>query len=207
MKWCSVLQLAYTPAIRSQLEAGLRDGNCSLSPKSRHMEGRNRPGTRSRLGCLTCRQRKKKCDETLYPVCQNCDKKGLGCVWPAEKHELNKLMQQVKYVATSKEPGLVIGTSQHGISKRKKLVEVTSPPSTKKSHILERIALQQDIQETDKEDVDTVDPNIRGKEDINSAPRHFVSPIVPIEPEETVDLGQFFNSENIFEFIDEQFMG
>ncbi|CAK7271743.1 hypothetical protein SEPCBS119000_004763 [Sporothrix epigloea] len=41
---------------------------------------RNQP--RSRSGCLTCRQRKKKCDE-LRPQCVGCTRNKLPCVWPA----------------------------------------------------------------------------------------------------------------------------
>lgn len=37
---------------------------------------------RSRNGCLTCRRRKKKCDELLYPQCRNCHTNELQCTWP-----------------------------------------------------------------------------------------------------------------------------
>ncbi|SSD61990.1 uncharacterized protein SCODWIG_03751 [Saccharomycodes ludwigii] len=36
---------------------------------------------RSKLGCLTCKDRKKKCDE-LHPKCYNCKKNFLYCRWP-----------------------------------------------------------------------------------------------------------------------------
>lgn len=36
---------------------------------------------RSRMGCLTCRQRKKRCCETR-PECTECHRLGLNCVWP-----------------------------------------------------------------------------------------------------------------------------
>ncbi|KAE8313960.1 fungal-specific transcription factor domain-containing protein [Aspergillus transmontanensis] len=36
--------------------------------------------TRSRTGCLTCRRRKKKCDER-HPVCSGCDRNRLPCEW------------------------------------------------------------------------------------------------------------------------------
>ncbi|KAE8320775.1 fungal-specific transcription factor domain-containing protein [Aspergillus sergii] len=36
--------------------------------------------TRSRTGCLTCRRRKKKCDER-QPVCSGCDRNQLPCEW------------------------------------------------------------------------------------------------------------------------------
>ncbi|KIW33279.1 uncharacterized protein PV07_00139 [Cladophialophora immunda] len=45
---------------------------------------RRRPAhLRTKTGCLTCRQRKKKCDE--HPgVCQNCAKRKIDCIWPAK---------------------------------------------------------------------------------------------------------------------------
>lgn len=59
--------------------------------------------TRSRLGCYTCRRRKRKCDE-LYPVCLRCAAKGLPCEWPPQKHKLSRVLNQVVYVG----PGLLL---------------------------------------------------------------------------------------------------
>ncbi|KAJ5698461.1 fungal-specific transcription factor domain-containing protein [Penicillium macrosclerotiorum] len=42
---------------------------------------RNQVFPRTRTGCLTCRQRKKKCDETK-PQCQACTRNDLNCSWP-----------------------------------------------------------------------------------------------------------------------------
>jgi uncharacterized membrane protein len=36
---------------------------------------------RVRTGCLTCRRRKKKCDEE-HPICGGCRRNDLGCQWP-----------------------------------------------------------------------------------------------------------------------------
>lgn len=38
---------------------------------------------RSKSGCLTCRNRKKKCDE-LRPSCQGCRRNFLECIWPED---------------------------------------------------------------------------------------------------------------------------
>jgi hypothetical protein len=38
------------------------------------------PRQRTRTGCLTCRQRRKKCDETR-PVCRGCIRNKLSCTW------------------------------------------------------------------------------------------------------------------------------
>ncbi|KAH7364822.1 fungal-specific transcription factor domain-containing protein [Rhexocercosporidium sp. MPI-PUGE-AT-0058] len=39
---------------------------------------------RTKLGCLTCRSRRKKCDERL-PICRNCEKRKVDCCWPAAR--------------------------------------------------------------------------------------------------------------------------
>ncbi|KAH0847646.1 hypothetical protein AYO21_02924 [Fonsecaea monophora] len=45
---------------------------------------RRRPAhLRTKTGCLTCRQRKKKCDEHRG-VCHNCARRKTDCVWPAK---------------------------------------------------------------------------------------------------------------------------
>ncbi|KAF2013997.1 hypothetical protein BU24DRAFT_452773 [Aaosphaeria arxii CBS 175.79] len=44
---------------------------------------------RSRTGCLTCRTRRRKCDEAK-PTCQNCVGKGLECKYPATFQFLGK---------------------------------------------------------------------------------------------------------------------
>lgn len=38
---------------------------------------------RVRTGCLTCRRRKKKCDET-HPICAGCRRNDLSCQWPPD---------------------------------------------------------------------------------------------------------------------------
>lgn len=54
--------------ISQGMDAGTRKPNAGQGPKSR----------RVRTGCLTCRERHLKCDETL-PKCQNCSKSGRIC--------------------------------------------------------------------------------------------------------------------------------
>ncbi|RLV89935.1 hypothetical protein JA1_004903 [Spathaspora sp. JA1] len=36
---------------------------------------------RSKDGCLNCRKRRKKCDETM-PICYACEYRNLQCAWP-----------------------------------------------------------------------------------------------------------------------------
>lgn len=38
--------------------------------------------TRCKTGCLTCRRRRKKCDESSFPLCKNCVHNLLKCIWP-----------------------------------------------------------------------------------------------------------------------------
>lgn len=50
--------------------------------RSTSVGGTGKPVTkRSRMGCLTCRQRKKRCCETR-PKCTECARLRLNCVWP-----------------------------------------------------------------------------------------------------------------------------
>ncbi|PNP80948.1 hypothetical protein FNYG_05763 [Fusarium nygamai] len=44
---------------------------------------RNHP--RSKNGCLTCRTKRKKCDE-VKPVCSSCTRTGQECVWPTREN-------------------------------------------------------------------------------------------------------------------------
>lgn len=44
---------------------------------------------RSKTGCVACRQRKKKCDET-HPVCLFCQKKNLKCEWGYKHFTVNQ---------------------------------------------------------------------------------------------------------------------
>ncbi|KAL3451591.1 hypothetical protein BJX65DRAFT_304181 [Aspergillus insuetus] len=56
-----------------------------------------RTHTKSRAGCLTCKKRRVKCDET-QPTCRNCIRTGWSCSWPdiqphneaqSQPHQLN----------------------------------------------------------------------------------------------------------------------
>lgn len=52
----------------------------TISPTTTNLAARQRRGhTKSRLGCLQCKKRKVKCQETL-PACANCTKRGCKSV-------------------------------------------------------------------------------------------------------------------------------
>lgn len=54
----------------------------SSSLKEREKErGKSKIKPRSRDGCLTCRQRKKRCCERK-PICNECERLGIKCRWP-----------------------------------------------------------------------------------------------------------------------------
>lgn len=58
-------------------------GNCQMV--RRHVRSyRRAPILRVRTGCLTCRVRKKKCDERK-PVCTGCSRNHLTCHWPVDR--------------------------------------------------------------------------------------------------------------------------
>jgi hypothetical protein len=46
--------------------------------------GRN--GKRTSTGCLTCRRRKKKCDEH-HPICLGCNKNNIQCTWGQQRRK------------------------------------------------------------------------------------------------------------------------
>lgn len=50
---------------------------------------------RSRMGCITCRQRKKRCCETR-PKCTECRRLRLNCVWPAPGTEHKNKSKELK---------------------------------------------------------------------------------------------------------------
>lgn len=53
------------------------------------------PAKRSRMGCITCRQRKKRCCETR-PKCTECSRLRLNCVWPVPGTEHKNKSKELK---------------------------------------------------------------------------------------------------------------
>ncbi|KAL6238397.1 hypothetical protein BDW75DRAFT_201687 [Aspergillus navahoensis] len=51
-------------------------------PKSYRRPRRPPAHLRTKTGCLTCRRRRKKCDEQP-DRCKNCSRRGLKCIWPS----------------------------------------------------------------------------------------------------------------------------
>ena len=53
---------------------------------------------RVRTGCLTCRSKHKKCDETK-PICKFCQSKNLNCIWPqngmSKPSQLNETLNKI----------------------------------------------------------------------------------------------------------------
>lgn len=58
-----------------------RSSSTSHSSKSKIYKDATGKTKRSRMGCLTCRHRKKRCCERR-PRCQECERLGLKCTWP-----------------------------------------------------------------------------------------------------------------------------
>ncbi|KAF5580778.1 transcriptional activator UGA3 [Fusarium pseudocircinatum] len=65
---------------------------------------RNHP--RSKNGCLTCRTKRKKCDE-VKPVCSSCTRTGQECVWPAQENTSQRAIPQ------DGSPNEPLGASSH----------------------------------------------------------------------------------------------
>ncbi|RSL60492.1 hypothetical protein CEP54_006735 [Fusarium duplospermum] len=53
------------------------------------MAGSTKAKLRTKTGCLTCRQRRKKCDENS-PVCGNCASVARECQWPSSKDMIDR---------------------------------------------------------------------------------------------------------------------
>ncbi|KAF7529214.1 hypothetical protein G7054_g9913 [Neopestalotiopsis clavispora] len=54
----------------------------TIRQRLEHHSRRRAPIFRVRTGCLTCRTRKKKCDE-VKPICAGCSRNHLTCKWPS----------------------------------------------------------------------------------------------------------------------------
>lgn len=83
-----------------------------------HQQGRrlNQTKTRAKSGCLTCRRRRKKCDERK-PTCSNCVKWHVPCNWPsfhvieASSTATQDLFRPRKARKPQKQPSSVAGRS------------------------------------------------------------------------------------------------
>ncbi|EGV61870.1 hypothetical protein CANTEDRAFT_94746 [Yamadazyma tenuis ATCC 10573] len=72
----------------------LRPPTSSASSPGSAKAGRN-PTKRSRMGCITCRQRKKRCCETR-PKCTECSRLRLNCAWPTPGTEHKNKSKELK---------------------------------------------------------------------------------------------------------------
>ncbi|KAH3681143.1 hypothetical protein WICPIJ_007895 [Wickerhamomyces pijperi] len=68
-----------SPSLQSTTNVNNENGESPSSVKNSKVR-------RSRMGCLTCRHRKKRCCENR-PKCTECDRLGLNCTWPAPGSE------------------------------------------------------------------------------------------------------------------------
>ncbi|ODV77177.1 uncharacterized protein CANTADRAFT_27518 [Suhomyces tanzawaensis NRRL Y-17324] len=93
---------------------------------------------RSKTGCLTCRKRKKKCDETR-PVCVFCLKRGLSCEWEIKHYGLVEI--KVKTDSTIEEPQEVMNPTDliqliHGQAERLNEVESSATDPAESSNLV-----------------------------------------------------------------------
>ncbi|KIW62814.1 hypothetical protein PV04_10945 [Phialophora macrospora] len=60
---------------------------------------------RTKTGCLTCRKRRKKCDDAVRPsACDRCIKSGRACVWPTQDELLDRRHRRVSRTSKSPSP-------------------------------------------------------------------------------------------------------
>ncbi|CUM68055.1 uncharacterized protein PRCAT00005770001 [Priceomyces carsonii] len=71
-----------------------------MNESIRSFKDSKRSRTKSFIGCLSCKKKKKKCDETK-PVCLRCKKGGGPCVWPDVMQRLGKVAKQNKATSGS----------------------------------------------------------------------------------------------------------
>ncbi|KAG7194141.1 uncharacterized protein KQ657_004849 [Scheffersomyces spartinae] len=88
------------PNSKSIKKGKVRKGSMSATSSTRYSGSNTNgqakpPAKRSRMGCLTCRQRKKRCCETR-PRCTECARLKLNCVWPIPGSEHKNKPKEVK---------------------------------------------------------------------------------------------------------------
>lgn len=87
------------PGLDSKLSKSSASSTTSPSSKNSLVTGGPNPANkvtkRSRMGCLTCRQRKKRCCESK-PKCTECLRLGLNCIWPKPGTEHKNKPKEVK---------------------------------------------------------------------------------------------------------------
>lgn len=80
----------------------------SMAPKPGIKVGRARQLVRSKTGCLTCRRRKKKCDE-VHPICQGCQRNQLECTWAVPSTSIPAVSYKPKVTPFDGQPGVAFG--------------------------------------------------------------------------------------------------
>lgn len=87
-----------------RLSLPCRPRNSTGEPVSTDAPNGDMPKARIRrvqTGCLMCKRRKKKCDETK-PRCGDCRRLCLDCAWPPERHSRSKAASSAAAVADAK---------------------------------------------------------------------------------------------------------
>ncbi|SCU79806.1 LAME_0B00430g1_1 [Lachancea meyersii CBS 8951] len=86
---------------------------------------------RSTTGCLTCRRRRKKCDERK-PVCGGCERNFLPCVWPENNEKRRRSRKTEAGPEVSQEPLDVLGSQV-----RDRSPPIATAPQEIQFHIVE----------------------------------------------------------------------
>jgi hypothetical protein len=78
------------PFIHSLMEGEFRkiSDSSKMSAARRRLRAPGKQNKRVQTGCMTCRRRKKKCDER-HPICVACARNQIACTWPEPRSSLS----------------------------------------------------------------------------------------------------------------------
>lgn len=97
------------------------------------LDANSKPKARSRMGCFTCRKRKKRCDERK-PVCKACVRLKLECKYPEPGQEHKNKKRKSSYDGSPDECNNNASPSVTIKSKPKKNANKDRPPAKKTKH-------------------------------------------------------------------------
>lgn len=116
-----------SPSVEPQFYGN--DSTDNKSPMSDDGSSDFKPKARSRMGCFTCRKRKKRCDERK-PVCQACVRLKLECQYPLPGQERKNRKRKSSVDGTQEDAELLVGLRQ-GLSENDNIItdSLTAGPS------------------------------------------------------------------------------
>lgn len=122
-------------------------------------------GSRSKSGCTSCRQKKKKCDE-VHPVCGVCKKRGHVCEWKSRDQKkysfnINSVIESQNQLKRVKTEAMTVQFKKNLKRKQKDKIPVSGLQLGKKKSVDKTISNEQ----TSTIDVQKVDGEVQLKEE------------------------------------------